>query len=85
MEVYTEGPQVRWMVWKILCPYQRRVRLLQHQKKGDYDPRKFYPLNDFQIKEIDEKTAKRKFAFKIIFEHQEVAKDLIMACNTQLQ
>lgn len=24
-------------------------------KKGDLDPRKFYPLNDFQIKEVDEK------------------------------
>ncbi len=25
------------------------------QKDGDYDPRKFYPLNDFDIKEVDEK------------------------------
>jgi hypothetical protein len=25
------------------------------QKKGDLDPRKFYPLNDFQIKDVDEK------------------------------
>lgn len=25
------------------------------QKKGDLDPRKFYPLNDFLIKEVDEK------------------------------
>lgn len=25
------------------------------KKKGDYDPRKFYPLNDFQIKDVDEK------------------------------
>lgn len=24
-------------------------------KKGDLDPRKFYPLNDFQIKDVDEK------------------------------
>ncbi len=27
------------------------------QKKGDLDPRKFYPLNDFQIKEVDEKVS----------------------------
>jgi hypothetical protein len=25
------------------------------KKKGDFDPRKFFPLNDFQIKDIDEK------------------------------
>ena len=25
------------------------------KKKGDFDPRKFYPLNDFQIKDVDEK------------------------------
>jgi hypothetical protein len=52
------------------------------QKKGDYDPRKFYPLNDFAVVEVDEKTAKRPHAFKIIFERAEVCKELIMACNT---
>lgn len=54
------------------------------KKKGDYDPRKFYPLNDFKIVDLDEKTAKRKFAFKILFEHAEVSKDLIVAANSQL-
>lgn len=52
------------------------------QKKGDYDPRKFYPLNDFVVVEVDEKTAKRPHAFKIIFERAEVCKELIMACNS---
>ena len=28
------------------------------QKDGDYDPRKFYPLNDFDVKEVDEKVRK---------------------------
>ena len=27
------------------------------KKDGDYDPRKFYPLNDFQIKDLDEKVS----------------------------
>ncbi|CDW86093.1 ph domain containing protein [Stylonychia lemnae] len=55
------------------------------QKKGDLDPRKFYPLNDFQIKEVDEKTAKRKFAFKIIFERKEICKELLLAALTQAE
>jgi hypothetical protein len=25
------------------------------KKKGDFDPRKFFPLNDFQIKDAEEK------------------------------
>lgn len=25
------------------------------KKKGDYDPRKFYPLNDFKLADLDEK------------------------------
>ena len=52
------------------------------QKKGDYDPRKFYPLNDFQVMEVDEKTAKRANAFKIIFERAEICKELLLACPT---
>jgi hypothetical protein len=52
------------------------------QKKGDYDPRKFYPLNDFVVVEVEEKAAKRPHAFKIIFERAEVCKELIMACNS---
>ena len=52
------------------------------QKKGDYDPRKFYPLNDFVVMEVDEKTAKKPYAFKIIFERAEICKELILACNS---
>lgn len=52
------------------------------QKKGDYDPRKFYPLNDFQVVEVDDKTAKRANAFKIIFERAEICKELLLACHT---
>ena len=55
------------------------------KKRGDYDPRKFYPLNDFIIQDIDEKVAKRKYAFKIIFERHEVSKELIMACNSLVE
>lgn len=52
-------------------------------KKGDLDPRKFYPLNDFKIIDVDEKTAKKKYAFKISFERKEVCKELLLAANTQ--
>lgn len=65
------------------------------KKEGDYDPRKFYPLNDFLLKDLDEKVsiillnkyqaAKRKFAFKIIFKRQEVDKELILAANSQFE
>eukprot|EP00347_Sterkiella_histriomuscorum_P001390 403372219 len=54
-------------------------------KKGDLDPRKFYPLNDFQIKDVEEKTAKKKFAFKIIFLRKEICKELLLAAHTQVE
>lgn len=53
------------------------------KKKNDLDPRKFYPLNDFELKEVEEKDAKRKFAFKIIFLRKEITKELLLAANTQ--
>lgn len=51
-------------------------------KKGDLDPRKFYPLNDFAIKDVDEKAAKRKFAFKIIFDRKEICRELLLAAHS---
>ena len=39
------------------------------KKKGDYDPRKFYPMNDFQIKDLDEKVRSLKI-FNILYRLQ---------------
>lgn len=56
------------------------------KKRGDYDPRKFYPLNDFTVQELEEKQVKgRKWAFKIVFERHEVSKDLVLAASSQLE
>jgi hypothetical protein len=54
-------------------------------KQGDFKPRKYFPLNQFSISDLEEKVVKKKNAFKIIFEKHEVKKDLILAANTHTE
>ena len=52
------------------------------RKEEDLEPQNFKPLNDFAITEVDEKSAGRAFAFKIVFcEGSIIQKDLLLAAQ----
>jgi len=52
------------------------------RKEEDLEPQNFKPLNDFAITEVDEKSAGRAFAFKIVFcKGSIIQKDLLLSAQ----
>ena len=53
------------------------------RKEEDLEPQNFKPLNDFAIREVDEKEAGKPFAFKIVFCAGSISqKDLLVAAQS---